>query len=115
MPSLGAWSSTTSSLRPSLNHASELGPVPDGVSSSKIATGGAGAAPAPATGIADWQNAFEGPVNRVHEGSWFSTQASSAGLAGSGAGSAFCGSVSVAVSDQTVPTVPGLGALSGRT
>src|ERR1035441_7988408 len=103
MPSLGAWSSTTSSLRPSLDHASELGPVPRGGSASKIATGGAGAAPAPATWIAYWQTAFERTVKWVHEGSWFSTQASSAGLAGAGAGSVFCGSVSGAVSDQTVP------------
>ena len=50
----------------------------------------------------------------VHEGSWFSTQARSAGLAGSGAGSALCGSVSLAVSAQGVPAVPGLGAFSGR-
>src|SRR5580704_1363308 len=113
MPSLGAWSSTTSSLVPSLDHASELGPVPPGVSSSKIATGG-GVVPALATWIAYWQTGFERTVNLLHEGSWFSTQASSAGLAGSGAGSAFWGSVSVAVSDHTVPIVPGLGALSGR-
>src|SRR5579859_2756204 len=98
MPSLGAWSSTTSSLLPSLDHASELGPAPPGDSSSNRAIAGGCAVPEPATWIAYWQTGDPRSVNCVHEGSWFSTQASSVELAGSGAGSALWGSVSLAVS-----------------
>src|ERR1700730_4474356 len=109
MPSLGAWSSTTSSLLPSLEKASDVGPVPNGVSSSKIATGGAGMAAGPATWIAYWHARAPRTAYFVHEGSWFSTHASSDGSTGLGAGSALGGSVSLAVSAQGVAAGPGLG------
>src|SRR5579863_5700384 len=103
MPSLGGWSSTIRRLRPSLDQASEEGPDPCGVSSSKIATGGEPVADAGATWTSYWQTGAPLTANWLQVGSWFSTHATSDALAGSGAGSARSGIASVAVSAHGRP------------
>src|SRR5579859_4065342 len=105
MPSLGGWSSSIRRLRPSLDHDSDDGPDPGGVSSSKIATGGAAVAAPPvgATWIAYWQTAAPLTAKRLQLGSWFSTHATRLPFAGSGAGSARSGIASLAVSAHGMP------------
>ncbi len=102
---LGVASSTISSVRPSAENASDDGPGPKGASSSKIAIGGEVTVAALERWTAYWQTGAPFTVMPVQEGFWRSTQASSDGFAGSGAGSARWGSVTVAVSDQAVPIV----------
>ncbi len=59
-----------------------------------------------ATCTAYWHTCAPATVKRVQAGSWFSTHATSAGFAGSGAGSGLGGRVSLDVSDHTVPVDP---------